>query len=315
MAREDYYSTLGVTKDAADSEMKKAYRLLAKKYHPDVNTGVEAEETFKRVQEAYDVLSDPDKRKLYDTYGDNWEAAQRGDFQEKDHYSGGDRNYYQYRGGPEHDFGGYEDIFREYFREQHGRRTTSSMDINGQDLHAQVTVTVPEAINGTEQQLHFSYQTLDENGRIVQKTKKLKVKITKGVGNHQQIRLKGQGEAGAGKGANGNLYLEVIVSSTPRYQVIDNDIYSHIPITPWEASLGSEIQIPTPHGKLRLKVPPNSQSGKKMRLRSKGLAGGDFYVVLDVILPPAVSDEQKGFYRKMSEEMAFDPRKDLLGAE
>lgn len=315
MPTQDYYATLDVSRDSSDSAIKKAYRRLAKKFHPDVNTGNEAEETFKRIQGAYDVLIDPDKRKLYDTYGENWEQAQRGDFDQQEHYSQGNQDYYQYRGAADQDFGGYEDIFKEYFREQQGRRSARSMDINGQDLHAQVTLTVPEAINGTERQLHFGYQTLDEHGQIAQKTKKLKVKIPKGVGNHQQIRLKGQGESGIGKGANGNLYLEVIVSPTARYQVIDNDIYSHMPISPWEAALGSEIQIPTPHGQLKLKVPPNSQTGKKMRLRGKGLAGGDFYVVLDVILPPAVSDEQKNFYRKMSEEMAFDPRKDLLGAE
>ena len=315
MAPNDYYDTLGVSRDSTDSELKKAYRRLAKKFHPDVSTGPDAEEKFKQAQQAYDVLSDPEKRKLYDTYGENWEQAQQAGVDPDEPAYEGARDYYHYQGSSSHDFGGYEDIFRDYFREQHGRRAERSMDIDGQDLHAQVTITVTEAISGTERQLHFGYQTLDENGRIVEKTKKLKVKIPQGVGNHQQIRLKGQGEAGIGAGAAGNLYLEVIVSSTAQYQVIDNDIYSHVPITPWEAALGSQIQVPTPHGELKLKIPPNSQTGKKMRLRGKGLADGDFYVVLDVILPPAVSDEQKEFYRKMSEEMAFDPRKDLMGAQ
>ncbi len=310
MQPRDYYTLLDVSKDVSAGDLKKAYRRLAKKYHPDVNTEAEAEEKFKQVQEAYDVLSDPEKRKLYDAFGDGWEQAQQGGFDQHDQAGRGE--YQQYR---QQRTDGYEDIFHDYFRQQQGRRPAGSMDVAGQDLHAQVTVTVPEAFSGTQRQLHFSYQTLDEHGRVVEKTKKLNVKIPKGIGNHQQIRLKGQGEAGVGKGANGNLYMEVIVVSTARYQVIDNDIYTHIPITPWEAALGGEIKIPTPHGKLKLRVPPSSQTGKKMRLKGKGLAKGNFYVVLDVILPPAVSDQQIKFYQKMSKEMDFDPRKDLLGVE
>lgn len=310
MQPRDYYTLLDVSKDVSASDLKKAYRRLAKKYHPDVNTEAEAEEKFKQMQKAYDVLSDPEKRKLYDAYGDSWEQAQQGGFDQHDQAGRGE--YQQYRQQRTDD---YEDIFQDYFRQQQGRRPSRSMDVPGQDLHAQVTVTVPEAFSGTQRQLHFSYQTLNEHGRVVEKTKKLNVKIPKGIGNHQQIRLKGQGEAGVGKGENGNLYMEVIVVSTARYKVIDNDIYTHIPITPWEAALGGEIKIPTPHGKLKLRIPPSSQTGKKMRLKGKGLAKGDFYVVLDVILPPAVSDEQIKFYQKMSEEMDFDPRKDLLGVE
>lgn len=315
MPSKDYYALFDVKEKATDDEIKKAYRRLAKRYHPDVNTEDEAEEKFKQIQEAYSVLSDPEKRKLYDTYGESWDQAQQGGFEQQNYQNKG-QQHYQYDGNFDaHDFGGYEDIFNEYFRQQQGRTQTGRRDARGQDLHAQVTVTVEEALRGTERQLHFSYHTIDEDGRVVEKTKKLRVKIPAGVGNGQQIRLKGQGEAGVGQGENGNLYLEVNVTSTSRYKVIDNEIYSHIPITPWEAALGAEIMISTPHGKIKLKVPPHSQTGKKMRLKGKGLAGSDFYVVLDVILPPAVSEEQKSFYKKMAKEMAFDPRKDLLGAE
>jgi curved DNA-binding protein len=313
MSSEDYYALLGVKENATDGEIKKAYRRLAKKYHPDVNTEAEAVDKFKQIQDAYAVLSDHEKRKLYDTYGASWDQVRQGGFEQQSYQKQGQQQYHG--NSDDRGFGGYEDIFSEYFRQQQGRQQSVRRDAPGQDLHAQVTITVMEALSGTERQLHFSYHTIDEYGQFVEKTKKLKVKIPKGVGNGQQIRLKGQGEAGVGKGANGNLYLEVNVTSTSRYQVIDNDIYSHIPMTPWEAALGAEIMIPTPHGKIKLKVPANSQTGKKMRLKGKGLSGGDFYVVLDVILPPAVSDEQKSFYHKMAEEMAFDPRKDLLGAE
>ena len=313
MLSKDFYTLLGVKKNATESEIKKAYRRLAKQYHPDVNTATEAEDTFKQIQDAYSVLRDPEKRKLYDKYGSSWDQVRQEGFEQQSYHNQGHQRYRS--NFNDHGFGAYEDIFSDYFRQHQDRQQAGRRDTRGQDLHAQVTITINEALNGTEKQLHFSYHTIDEYGQFVEKTKKIKVKIPKGVGNGQQIRLKGQGEKGVGKGANGNLYLEVNVTSTSRYQVIDNDIYSHIPITPWEAALGAEIMIPAPHGNIKLKVPAQSQTGKKMRLRGKGLSGGDFYVVLDVILPPAVSDEQKSFYQKMAKEMAFDPRKDLMGVK
>ncbi|WP_119344850.1 DnaJ C-terminal domain-containing protein [Facilibium subflavum] len=316
-----YYDLLGVAKSASDADIKKAYRRLAKKYHPDVSTEADAEAKFKEIQTAYSVLKDPQKRKLYDQFGENWEQAQAGGFQQSQGQGGFSQKSH---GGGFHtegqhfyeNFGDYEDIFGEFFKQTHQKRSQQQghFRADGQDLHTQVSISVLEALNGVERQLHFRYQALDDNGYVTEKTKKLKVKIPKGVGNHQQIRLKGQGGKAMGQGKDGDLYLEVIVESTSQYQVVGNDLYSHIPIAPWEAALGAEITVPTPHGKMKLKVPAHTQSGKKMRLKGKGLAKGDFYVVLDVILPPAVSDSQKAFYQKMADEMAFDPRKDLLGA-
>ena len=190
MPPRDYYTLLDVSKDVSAGDLKKAYRRLAKKYHPDVNTEAEAEQKFKQVQEAYAVLSDSEKRKMYDTYGDGWEQAQQGGFDQHDQAGRGKSHQYRQQRTDGYDFDGHEDIFHDYFRQQQGRRPSRSMDIGGQDLHAQATVTVPEAFSGTPRQLHFSYQTLDEQGRVVEKTKKLNVKIPKGVGNHQQIRLK-----------------------------------------------------------------------------------------------------------------------------
>lgn len=311
----DYYQLLGVAKTATDAEIKKAYRRLAKKYHPDVSTEADAEEKFKEVQDAYEVLKDTEKRKLYDQYGANWQHAKQGGFHQggNTHQGHGNRQQHFYQGG---DFGDYEDIFGEFFRQQHNERQgrKQGFAMNGQDLHTKVEISVSDALAGIERELHFAYQTVNEEGMVVEKTKRLKVKIPKAVGNHQQIRLKGQGEAGIGSGLNGNLYLEIIVQSDKQYKVVGNDIYSHIPIAPWEAALGAEINVPTPHGQIKLKVPEHTQSGKKMRLKGKGLADGGFYVVLDVILPPAVSEAQKAFYQNMATEMAFDPRKDLLGA-
>ena len=312
---QDYYTLLGVAKTASDAEIKKAYRRLAKKYHPDVSTEANAEAKFKEVQDAYEVLKDTEKRKLYDQYGANWAQAKAGQFHRQS--SGGNQQSSHFHG---QDFGDYGDIFGEFFkqagaqRNQRGTRGGQRFSENGQDLHTKVEISIADALNGTERALHFSYQAFDPKGHIVEKTKRLKVKIPKGVANHQQIRLKGQGASGFGQGTTGDLYLEVIIASNAPYKIIGNDIYSHIPIAPWEAALGAEITIPTPEGKLKLKVPSHSQSGKKMRLKGKGLAKGDFYVILDVILPPAVTDAQKAQYRKMAKDMAFDPRKDLLGA-
>lgn len=307
----NYYHILGIERTASDAEIKKAYRKLAKKYHPDVSTEKDAEERFKAVQDAYEVLKDQKKRKLYDQYGANWQHAEKQGFQQRPH-STNHQGFYQ------HDFhsGGYEDIFSEFFRQQaQQHQKKQGFSIDGQDLHTKVEVSLKDALLGVTRELHFSYRTLDETGHVIEKIKHLKVKIPKAVGNHQQIRLNGQGEASFRGGKNGNLYLEVIVKSDKQYKVVGNDIYSHIPITPWEAALGSEITVPTPQGKIKFKVPEHTQSGKKMRLKNKGLAGGDFYIILEVILPPAISKAQKEFYQKMAQEMAFDPRQELLGAQ
>ena len=312
---ENYYQTLGVKKEATDADIKKAYRRLAKKYHPDVSTESNAEEKFKQVQDAYDVLKDAEKRKLYDQYGEHWQQAQQGGFSNAN--QGQQQGGFYQQGGSGHGFENYEDIFGEFFKQQQGRSShgrSQGFHMKGQDLHTKVQIDINNALAGVERELHFGYQALNEHGQVVNKTKKLKVKIPKGIGNHQQIRLKGQGEAGVGGAESGDLYLEVDVVSNGQYKIVDSDIYCHVPVAPWESALGEEITVPTPHGKVKLKIPAHSQSGKKMRLKGKGLAHGDFYVVLDVILPPAVSDEQKDFYNKMSQEMAFDPRKDLLGA-
>lgn len=313
----DYYKVLGVEKTVSQADLKKAYRRLAKKYHPDVSTEKGAEDQFKAVQDAYEVLKDPEKRKLYDQYGANWQQAKEGMHSGGFSSSGG--HQYQGASGDFHGFEGYEDIFADLFgrkgqgqsgfRRAHGQ----SFDMPGQDLHTKVNISIAEALTGTERQLHFSYQDLDDHGHLVQKEKKLKVKIPKGIANHQQMRLKGQGAKGHGKGANGDLFLEITIDSTKQYEIIGNDVYSHVPIAPWEAALGETVPVETPMGSVKLKIPAHTQTGKKMRLKGKGIAQGDFYVILDVILPPAVSEEQKAFYKQMAEKMAFDPRQDLMG--
>ncbi|MFZ9034971.1 MAG: DnaJ C-terminal domain-containing protein [Francisellaceae bacterium] len=310
MAGQDYYQILGVPKTASDADLKKAYRRLAKKYHPDVSTEVDAGDKFKQLQEAYEVLKDPEKRKLYDRYGEHWQqAAQGGDHKGQ---SRGDGQYHHHGGSQ--NFEGFENIFADLFGQRQNGSQQQSFKMKGQDLTTEVKISIVDALNGAERELHFSYQHINEHGQPEIKNKRLKVKIPKGIGNHKQIRLKGQGGAGYGGGENGDLYIEVAIESSKQFKVVGDDIYSHIPIAPWEAALGAEIQIALPQGKAKLKIPAHTQSGKQMRMKGKGFVGGDFYVVLNVILPPAVTEKQKAFYENMAKEMAFDPRKDLLGA-
>ncbi|MCF6776502.1 DnaJ domain-containing protein [Thiotrichales bacterium 19X7-9] len=315
----DYYQLLGVNKSASAQEIKKAYRRLAKKYHPDVSTEKDAEDKFKQVQDAYEVLKDEEKRKLYDQFGDQWQQAK--DSMARGGHTSTNQGDYQHSSSDQyHGFEGYEDVFADLFgRKQQGsykryQSQGTSFDIPGQNLHTKVNISIDDALKGVERTLHFTYQDINQSGQLTQKEKKLKVKIPKGITNGQQIRLKGQGSEGYGKGQNGDLFIEVNVESTQQFKVVGNDIYSHVPIAPWEAALGEDISINTPNGQVKLKVPAHTQTGKKMRLKGKGIANGDFYVVLDVILPPAVSDEQKAFYKEMSNKMAFDPRSDLIGA-
>ncbi|MCF6766977.1 DnaJ domain-containing protein [Thiotrichales bacterium 19S11-10] len=312
----DYYQLLGISKSSNNAEIKKAYRRLAKKYHPDVSTEKDAEEKFKQVQDAYEVLKDEEKRKLYDQYGDSWQQVKDGMGAGG---SQGNQGTHQQHHSSEnfHGFEGYEDIFADLFGrkgKQGQYQRHQSFDMKGQDLHTKINISINDALKGVERQLQFAYQAVNQQGQLESKNKKLNVKIPKGIANHQQIRLKGQGGKGHGKGTDGDLFIEVIIESSKQFKVINNDIYAHVPIAPWEAALGEDITVDTPLAKVKLKVPAHTQTGKKMRLKGKGIAGGDFYVILDVILPPAVSDEQKAFYKKMSQDMAFDPRKDLIGA-
>ncbi|MCF6807992.1 DnaJ domain-containing protein [Thiotrichales bacterium 19S9-12] len=312
----DYYQLLGISKSSNNAEIKKAYRRLAKKYHPDVSTEKDAEEKFKQVQDAYEVLKDEEKRKLYDQYGDSWRQVKDG--MGAGGSQGNQGTHQQYHSSENfHGFEGYEDIFADLFGrkgKQGQYQRHQSFDMKGQDLHTKINISINDALKGVERQLQFAYQAVNQQGQLESKNKKLNVKIPKGIANHQQIRLKGQGGKGHGKGTDGDLFIEVIIESTKEFKVINNDVYAHVPIAPWEAALGEDITVDTPLAKVKLKVPAHTQTGKKMRLKGKGIAGGDFYVILDVILPPAVSDEQKAFYKKMSKDMAFDPRKDLLGA-
>ncbi|HVV68863.1 MAG TPA: DnaJ C-terminal domain-containing protein [Gammaproteobacteria bacterium] len=310
MEYKDYYKTLGVDKNASAEEIKKQYRILARKYHPDVSKENNAEEKFKEVREAYEVLKDPAKKKAYDQMGSQWQAGQRftpppeWDFRQAQVDTG------------QFDVNGFSEFFENLFgrRAGHARGGRYEYAERGQDLHSKINLSLEEAFSGTERVIQLQEPEVNSHGQIALKTRSLKVKIPPGVVEGQQIRLSGQGGKGLGQGANGNLYLEIHLNDHPLYTVKDRDIYVNLPVAPWEAALGAKVAAPTLGGKVEMTIPPNSQSGTKLRLKGRGLPAkspGDEYVVLKIVIPEPKTDAERQLYKKMAEEMHFDPRRGL----
>ena len=318
----DYYKILGVSKNATDAELKKAYRRLARKYHPDVSKETNAEDKFKETKEAYEVLKDPEKRKFYDQYGENWKQAQQGGFTGADAQGFGGGGF---TGANTEDFSDYfSDMFGGGgfcyandggFGGGGGAAGGRGFKTRGEDLHSKVSVSIQDAYQGTTRSLRLKVPQVNAQGMMTQKLKTLNVKIPKGVIEGQQIRLSGQGGAGMSGGPNGDLYLEVDFTKDPYLTVEGKNVYLRLPISPWEAALGSKVTVSTITCKVDLKVPAGSESGKKMRLKGKGIPAkiaGDLYVVLNIIAPKPETDTQKSVYETMAKEFAdFNPRKEL----
>lgn len=317
MEYKDYYATLGVPRTATAEEIKKAYRKLARKYHPDVSKEKDAEEKFKTVQEAYEVLKDPKKREAYDQLGSQWQSGQ--EFRPPPNWQG-----FAGAGGgagfEDVDLGGFSDFFANIFgggvRQGgvHQRRGHHDFNQRGNDQHAKISVSLSEAFNGASKSIQLQAPEIDNQGRAQYKTRTLKINIPKGVVSGQQLRLAGQGMPGMGKAPAGDLYLEIEVLPSNIFTLQGKDIYLTLPITPWEAALGAKISIPTLGGKVDMKIAPGSQSGQKLRLKGRGMPGkeaGDQYVLLQVMAPPAKTDTQRALYEKMSQEMPYNPRERL----
>ncbi|HID46378.1 MAG TPA: J domain-containing protein [Chromatiaceae bacterium] len=314
MEFEDYYEVMGVKRDATQDEIKRAYRKLARKYHPDVSKEADAEEKFKRLGEAYEVLKDPEKRAAYDQLGKNWKAGQ--DFNPPPDWDAG----FEFSGGGFTGGGGdsqaYSDFFESLFGQRSGGFTGAGASqrgfhMRGQDHHAKVLIDLEDAYQGATRNITLQVPEVDPSGHVITKQRTLKVRIPKGVKQGQQIRLAGQGAPGMGQGGSGDLYLEIEFKPHPFYRVEGRDVYLELPVAPWEAALGGKVKVPTPAGVLDLRIPPDSGSGKKMRLKGKGIPGrqpGDFYVQLKIVLPPAASDKAKVLYEKMKQELPFNPR-------
>ncbi len=318
MEYKDYYRILGLSRDASAEQVKQAYRKLARKYHPDVSREPRAEERFKEVSEAYEVLRDPDKRRAYDQLGSGWQDGQ--DFRPPP----GWESSFDFRTGPGaggfSGFGGsaFSDFFESLFggpapHARGGRRGAGGAR-PGQDERAKILVSVEDAYHGATRTIELQVPEVGPQGRVATRSRSLKVKIPAGVTQGQQIRLAGQGGAGAGGGPRGDLFLEVDLQRHPHYRVEGRDVYLDLPMAPWEAALGATVAVPTLGGKVDLKVPPGAQSGLKMRLKGRGLPGsppGDQYVLVQIATPPADSAAREAFYRRMAEEMPFNPRRHL----
>ena len=316
MKYRDYYQTLGVDRNASQDEIKRAYRKLARQYHPDVSKAADAEEKFKAVGEAYEVLKDPEKRSAYDQFGSHWKEGQ-GFTPPPDWDSGFEFTGSGFGAGGASQFSDFfESLFgaagqRGHWQEQPFRQHGFSQ--RGQDHHAKIIISLEESYSGSTREVELKTPTLDNQGRLINKPHTLKVKIPPGITAGQRIRLTGQGSAGSGGGEAGDLYLEIAFSPHPNFRAEGRDIHYELKVAPWEAALGATIQIPTLGGSIDLKIPANSQSGKVLRLKGKGLPGktpGNQLVTLKVVLPPAESDVARELYSKMASELAFNPRGD-----
>jgi curved DNA-binding protein len=312
MKFKDYYAILGVPRDASQDDIKRAYRKLARKYHPDVSKESDAEERFKAVGEAYEVLKDPEKRAAYDGVGRHWKQDQ--DFQPPPDWE--QRFNFSSGGFTDTDLGGFSDFFASLFggggRAPFGDR--GGFQSKGRDEHAKIAIGLEDAFQGATRTLTLQSPTTDEQGRVITRTRTLHVKIPKGVTEGQRIRLAGQGASVPGAGQPGDLYLEVLFQSHPRFRAENRDIFLDLPVTPWEAALGETVTVPTLAGKVDLKIPAGSQSGKRLRLKGRGLPGkppGDQYVTLRIVTPAANTDQAKAFYKKMAAELPMNPRLEL----
>lgn len=347
---EDYYKVLGVDRNASQQEIQKAFRKLAKKYHPDVSKEADAEEQFKKVNEAYEVLKDPETRQKYDQLGKNWKNFQGADggfrpppgWENMRANMGGASFEDLFGGAARGGGGGFSDFFNIFFGgggpgggragAQAGgfdfqnmggfaqgapggaRGSTRAQQRKGRSREAQVTVSLEDVARGAERQITVPVHERTPQGHVVQKTKRLNVKIPPGTTDGTVIRLQGQGEPGVGGGPAGDLRLEVKIAPHPDFEVDGHDLYTDLYVTPWEAALGAKVPVKTLDGEVTLTIPAGSQSGSKLRLRGKGLpkkAGkkkGNLYARLLVRVPDELSDRERELFEALAEASDFDPR-------
>jgi len=307
MKFQDYYETLGVPRDASAEDIKKAFRRLARKYHPDVSRERDAEARMKEVNEAYTVLSDAGKRAAYDQLGSGYRPGQ--EFRPPPGWDAGFE--FSDRGFSPGEAAGFSDFFSELFGRMGGmggaRRAAPG---RGEDHHAKVLLDLEDAFGGATRQVSLRVPAFDAGGHMAMETRTLHVRIPRGVREGQVIRLAGQG--GPGPAGAGDLLLEVQFRPHPRYRVDGRDLLLTLPIAPWEAALGAVVPVRLPQDEVHVRIPAGAQSGGQLRLRGKGIPGeppGDVLLELRVVLPPADSAKARQLYESMARELAFDPRR------
>jgi curved DNA-binding protein len=335
---QDYYETLGVSRDASQEQIHAAYRKLARKYHPDINKSSDAEDKFKHIGEAYEVLRDPEKRKRYDALGDNWKAGQ--DFTPPPGWDffnfgtgtrsgarsgtrpGGDGYSFRiFDGFGDSPFSGFSDFFETLFGGgmggfgsggTAGRGQTRAQTLRGQDQEAEITIPLEEAYRGTKRGVTLESRDA-RSGRPTGEARTLEVKIPAGTTEGQRLRLRGQGGPVTGGGTPGDLYLRVRIAPHRIFRLNGTDLELDAPVTPWEAVLGARIEVPIIGGKASVKLQPGTQSGRRLRLRGKGFpkkngGHGDLYVRIRIEVPKNPSAQERRLFEELSKASTFQPR-------
>jgi curved DNA-binding protein len=311
----DYYQTLGVARDAPADAIKKAFRKLARKYHPDVSKEADAGKRMAEINEANTVLSDPEKRAAYDQLGTH---APGQDFRPPPGWDEGMEFSHHGASGPES--AGFSDFFSEIFGRMgregphpRGRRADGTATYPGNDHHARILLDLEDSFSGATRQISLRAPKLDPEGHLVLEERTLSVKIPPGIREGQVIRLAGQGEPGIGNGRAGDLLLEVQFRPHARFRTDGRDLRLTLPVAPWEAALGAVIPVDLPGGAINMRIPAGAQAGNQLRVRGKGLPAdppGDLYVDIRIVAPPAGTPKIKELYEALAKETAFDPRKE-----
>ena len=306
MKYKDYYALLGVGRDATAEDVKKAYRKLARKYHPDVSKEKNADARFKEMAEAYATLKDPDKRAAYDQLGSR-------------------RPGEEFRPAPEWStqFGEsaatFDDMdLADLFANLAGRqgRSGAPRARRGRDYEVTVPISLEDSFNGTEVSLDLSTPEIDDHGSPRRVPRTVTARIPKGAADGETLRLPGQGGKGAHGGRDGDVYLHISLRPHPRYRASGRDLFLELPLTPWEAALGGEVQIPTLAGPVNLKVPAGTRAGQKMRLARRGLpdpkgTAGDLYAIVQIVMPPELSERERELVKDLAAASTFNPRRHL----
>jgi curved DNA-binding protein len=304
VASEDYYEALGVPRDASAEDIRRAYRRLARQYHPDVNKEPGAEDRFKQISEAYEVLRDEEKRRRYDRLGASWRAQEPpgGASRARNGGGGGFRDVRVDFGGSDFEGGDFGDIFDSFFS-RGSRRGGEGFSMRGSDQEAVLELSLEEAARGGKRTLSF------DDGRSFE------VEIPPGVRDGQVIRLAGQGSPGTGGGATGDLMLRVRLRPHPRFRVEGRDLYVDLPVAPWEAALGATVPVPTLDGEAKVSVPAGSSCGRRLRLRGQGLPAseggtpGNLYAVIQIQVPKRLTKAEREAFERLRKVSKFDPRK------
>lgn len=305
MKYKDYYAIMGVDRGASGEAIKKAYRKLARKYHPDVSKVSNAEERFKEVAEAYETLKDPEKRAAYDQLGRH---AAGQEFRPPPDWG-------QAFGGGNASFDDIDlaDLFAGMAGRAHRGGRNGNRPMAGRDFEAGVQITLEQAFHGTEIELDLSAPEIDASGRVRRVPHHLKVRVPKGVTDGQKLRVPGKGGKGANGGRDGDLYLDIQVATHSLFRVDGQDLYLDLPLTPWEAVLGTSVEMPTPAGKIALKVPPGTRAGQQFRLAGRGLGRtdgkvGNLYAIVQIAVPTVIAEPERALFRQLAEISTFNPR-------